>query len=110
MGNDRIPAMDLGELLLLIAFRRQIRAPDAAAGHAWVEEIVGRPIDAADFAAAIRRLVYDDLIHDPVFLPAGALQCHWRLEPTPEGVAAVRALVLERRKSADELIADLSSP
>jgi len=88
--------MELGELLLLIAFRRQICAPDAAAGHARVERIVGRPIDAADFAAAIRRLVYDDMIHDPVFLPAGALQCHWRLEPTPEGVAAVQVLVQER--------------
>jgi len=109
MGNDRIPAMDLGELLLLIAFRRQIRAPESEAGLAFIEGIVGRPIDAADFAAAIRRLVYDELIHDPVFLPAGALQCHWRLEPTPEGVAAVQALVQERRKSADALIAVLSS-
>jgi hypothetical protein len=102
--------MGLGELLLLIAFRRQIRAPDAAAGHAHVEGIVDRPIDAADFAAAIRRLVYDDMIHDPVFLPAGALQCHWRLEPTPEGVAAVQALIQERGKSADALIAALSNP
>jgi len=109
MGNNRIPAMDLAELLLLIAFRRQIREPDAAAGLARVEVAAGRPIDAADFSAAILRLVYDDLIHDPVFLPAGALQCHWRLEPTPEGVAAVQALVQERRKSADELIAVLSS-
>ncbi|HEX4505432.1 MAG TPA: hypothetical protein VH722_06850 [Alphaproteobacteria bacterium] len=100
--------MDLGELLLLVAFRRQIRTPDAAAGHARVEEVVGRPIDAADFAAAIRRLVYDDMIHDPVFLPAGALQCHWRLEPTPEGVAAVQALTQERGKSAEALIAGLS--
>ena len=109
MGKDRIPAMELGELLLLIAFRRQIRESDAAAGHARVEGIVGRPIDAADFTAAIRRLLYDDMIHDPVFLPAGALQCHWRLEPTPEGVAAVQALMQERGKTADELIAELSS-
>ena len=100
--------MDLGELLLLVAFRRQTSEPDAASGHARVEAIVGRPIDAADFTAAIRRLVYDDLIHDPVFLPAGSLQCHWRLEPTPEGVAAVQSLVQERRKSADTLIAGLS--
>jgi hypothetical protein len=97
--------MELGELLLLIAFHRQIRAPDAAEGHAHVEGIIGRPIDAADFAAAVRRLVHEDLIHDPVFLPPGALQCLWRLEPTPEGVAAVRALVSARGKSADALIA-----
>jgi hypothetical protein len=101
--------MDLDALLLLIAFRRQIREPEAAAGHARVEAVVGRPIDAADFAAAIRRLVLEGLIHDPVFLPAGALQCHWRLEPTPEGVAAVQALVQERGKSADALIKELSN-
>ena len=100
--------MELGELLLLIAFRRQPREANAEAGHARVEGIVGRPIDAADFAAAIRRLVYDDMIHDPVFLPAGALQCHWRLEPTPEGVAAVQALMQARGKSADALIVELS--
>jgi hypothetical protein len=110
MGNDRIPAMELGELLLLIAFRHQIKEPDAGAGHARVEAVAGHPIDAADFAAAIRRLVYDDMIHDPVFLPAGALQCHWRLDPTPEGVAAVQVLMRDRRKSADELVAELSSP
>jgi len=102
--------MDLDELLLLIAFRRQIREPEAAAGHARVEAVAGRLIDAADFAAAIRRLTWEGLIHDPVFLPAGALQCHWRLEPTPEGVAAVQVLVQERRKSADALIAVLSNP
>jgi hypothetical protein len=101
--------MELGELLLLVAFRRQIRAPDAAAGHARVEGIVGRPIDAADFAAAIHRLVYDNLIHDPVFLPAGALQCHWRLEPTPRGVAAARVMIQERSMSVDELIAGFAA-
>lgn len=102
--------MDLGELLLLVAFRRQISEPDAASGQARVEAIVERPIDAADFTGAIRRLVAEGMIHDPVFLPAGALQCHWRLEPTPEGVAAVQALTQERRKSADALIALLSNP
>ena len=102
--------MDLGELLLLIAFRWQPREANAEAGHARVEAIVARSIDVADFAAAIRRLLYDDMIHDPVFLPAGALQCHWRLEPTPEGVAAVQALMQTREKSADALIAELSNP
>jgi hypothetical protein len=102
--------MDLDELLLLIAFRRQIRETDAGAGHARVEAIAGGSIDPADFAAGIRRLVLEGLIHDPVFLPAGALQCHWRLEPTPEGVAAVQVLMQERRKSADALIRELSNP
>ena len=35
----------------------------------------------------------DGLIREPVRLPAGALQCHWRLELTPDGVAAARALI-----------------
>jgi hypothetical protein len=97
--------MDLDDLLLLVAFRRQIREADSAAGQSRVEAIVGRGIDPVIFAAAMRRLVTGELIHDPVFLPAGALQCHWRLEPTPDGVAAVQAMIAERSISADELIA-----
>ena len=84
--------MDLDKLLLLIAFRHQCREADSNAGQARAEAIAGRQFDAAEFAAAVRRLTTAGLIHDPVFLPAGALQCHWRLEPTPEGVAAVQAM------------------
>lgn len=102
--------MDLDELLLLIAFRRQPREENADAGHARVEAIVGRPIDAADFAAAIRRLLDGGLIYDPVILAAGALQCHWRLEPTPDGFAAVEARMQKSGISADALIAELSNP
>jgi hypothetical protein len=110
MGKRSVSAMDLDDLLLLIAFRRQFREPDVGAGHARVEATLGRPVDAAEFAATLRRLVSEGLIHDPVFLPAGALQCHWRLEPTPEGVTAVQALVRESGKSVDELIASPPSP
>ena len=88
--------MDLDSLLLVSAFRHQVREADSAAGQLRVEAIAGRQIDSAEFASAIRRLVTGGLIHDPVFLPAGALQCHWRLEPTPEGVATVQAMVRER--------------
>lgn len=102
--------MDLDTLLLLIAFRRQPREANADAGGARVEAIAGRPIEKGEFAAAIRHLLDGGLIHDPVFLAAGALQCQWRLEPTPEGVAAVQALMQARGKSADELIALLSNP
>ena len=105
-----MPAMELDKLLLLIAFRRQPREPDAVAGLSRIEAIVRRPVDAAEFAAAISRLLDGGLIHDPVFLPAGALQCHWRLEPTPEGFAAVQALMQKSGKSADALIAELSNP
>jgi hypothetical protein len=110
MGKDDAPAMDLDTLLLLIAFRRQPREANSEAGHGRIEEIVRRPIDAEDFAVAIRRLLEGRLIHDPVLLPAGALQCHWRLEPTPEGFAVVQALMQKSGKSADALIAELSNP
>ena len=96
--------MDLDGLLLLVAFRHQCREADSAAGQGQVEAIVGRQIDPAEFAAAVRRLTTGGLIHDPVFLPAGALQCQWRLEPTPDGVAAVQAMMRERSMSADALI------
>jgi hypothetical protein len=110
MGKHGASATDLDTLLLLIAFRRQPREANADAGHVRIEAIVGRPVGATDFAAAIRRLLDDRLIHDPVFLAAGALQCHWRLEPTPEGFAVVQALMQKSRKSVDELIAELSNP
>jgi hypothetical protein len=31
-------------------------------------------------------------IHDPVQLPAGALQCHWQLDLTSDGVIKVQDL------------------
>jgi len=110
MGKNGAPAMDLDSLLLLVAFRRQPREANAEAGHARIEAIAGRPVDAADLAAALRRLLDGGLIYDPVFLAPGSLQCHWRLEPTPEGFAAVQALMRRSGKSADALIAALSNP
>jgi hypothetical protein len=40
----------------------------------------------------VAALLAEGLIYDPVILLPGALQCHWRLEPTPEGVIAVQKL------------------
>ena len=102
--------MDLDTLLLLVAFRRQPREANADAGHARIEAIVGRSIDAGEFAGAIRRLLAGGLIYDPVFLASGALQCQWRLEPTPEGFAVIQALMQKKGKSADVLIAELFNP
>src|SRR6202020_2788952 len=69
MGNPGGSAMDLDKLLLLIAFRHQCREADSNAGQARAEAIAGRQFDAAEFAAAVRRLTTAGLIHDPVFLP-----------------------------------------
>jgi hypothetical protein len=96
--------MDLDTLLLLIAFRHRIKESDFAAGFSRFKDIVGRIIDEGDFQAALNRAVTAGRIYDPVRLPAGALQCHWCLEVTPDGAAAVRALMDERALSVSELI------
>ena len=54
------------------------RAPFAATPAAWHE--------------AVAKAVANGLIHDPVRLLPGALQCHWRLELTPAGFTEARRL------------------
>jgi hypothetical protein len=90
--SNRDTAMKLDGLILRTAFRHRVKEPDLAAGQARFEAIVGETFDAAEFAQAVGRLLTAGLIHDPVRLPAGALQCHWCLEVTPEGFAAVKAM------------------
>ena len=51
---------------------------------------------------ALAACLRDGLIREPVRLPEGALQCHWRLELTPKGVAAGRALVEAATQTAAE--------
>jgi hypothetical protein len=102
--------MDLDTLLPLLAFRHRIQEADSTEGRARIEAIAGQPIDPAEFAAALARLLNSGLIHDPVTLSAGALQCHWRLDLTPEGFASVQAMQRERGIGADALIAGILSP
>jgi hypothetical protein len=101
--------MDLDSLLPLLALRHRIQEPDSAEGRARVEAIAGRPIDPAEFAAAVARLLGAGLIHDPVTLAVGALQCHWRLDLTPEGFAVVQAMQRDSGMGADALIAQMIS-
>ena len=84
--------MDLDSLILQTAFRHRIVESDKEAGQARVEAIGGRKVGAEEFGLAIGRLLSGGLIYDPVTLPAGALQCHWRLELTPEGIEALRGM------------------
>lgn len=102
--------MDLDRLLPLLAFRHRILGADSAEGRARIEAIAGRPLDPAEFAAAVARLLGSGLIHDPVTLPAGALQCHWRLDLTQQGFEMVQAMQRERGMSVDALIARIISP
>lgn len=84
------PAPGLELLLVLIAFRDRPKAADAAEGLALIERIAGREIDPAELRAALANLLAAGLIHDPVRLEDGALQCYWRLEVTPAGAKAAQ--------------------
>ena len=90
--SNQDTAMNLDSLILRTAFRHRIKESDSAAGQARFEAIVGQTVGGGEFGPAIGRLLTAGLIYDPVRLPAGALQCHWCLELTPEGVAMVNAM------------------
>nr|WP_294529071.1 hypothetical protein [uncultured Rhodopila sp.] len=84
--------MPLTEKLLLTVLDRQIRAPDADAGLSLLAEAAGGGASPSLWQAAVAEAVAARLVHDPVRLPAGALQCHWHLELTAAGVAASHRL------------------
>jgi hypothetical protein len=84
-------------ILLQVAFRHTVRADDAEQAFACVEALAGEPMQAALFHDAVAACLHDGVIREPVRLPAGRLQCHWRLELTPEGVARVRDLAASTR-------------
>ena len=82
--------MDALETLLRIGLSHFVSAPNAELAQAELERLAGRPI--ANFADAIAALLRENLIRDPIRLEDQALQCHWRLELTPAGVARARTL------------------
>ncbi len=84
--------MDATGLLLTTAFRDTINEPNIEAGYERFAAIVGREIGLGAFCEAVAASVRDGMIREPIRLPEGALQCHWHLELTPKGVAAVRAM------------------
>jgi hypothetical protein len=79
-------------LLLRTAFHHAINEPNIEAGFERFVAVTGPSIDFRDFCDAVDACLHNGLIRDPVRLPAGALQCHWHLELTAAGVAAVRLL------------------
>jgi hypothetical protein len=102
--------MELETLLLLVAFRNRVREPDLDGGLSRFSEIVGRSIDPDDFCVALARALVAGHIRDPVQLQAGALQCHWQLDLTSDGVIRVQDLLQGCGKSLDELIAPRQPP
>jgi hypothetical protein len=85
--------LDPVALLLLTAFRHTVSEPNVEAGCARVQELAGQPLSAEDFHTALATCLRDGLIREPVRLPEGALQCHWRLELTPAGAETTRRII-----------------
>jgi hypothetical protein len=84
--------VDTKSLLLATAFRHVISEANIEAGFARFQAITGASLTIDAFAAAVAESQREGLIREPIRLPEGALQCHWHLELTPEGVAAARSL------------------
>ena len=81
----------LGPLLMVI-FRRRVTAPDSDSGLVHLAASSDREASVDDWRTAVADALAGGYVHDPVRLPAGALQCHWHLELTPKGVEAARRL------------------
>ena len=76
--------------LLAIAFRHSISEANIEAGFERVQALAGGTLNYDEFRDTLDACLRDGLIREPVRLPEGALQCHWRLELTPAGVSAAR--------------------
>lgn len=91
MKNDLDASPLLGPLLVVI-FRQRITAADSDAGLAQLAAITVRHASVDEWRTAVSDALPARYIHDPVRLLAGALQRHWNLEMTPEGVETARRL------------------
>jgi hypothetical protein len=80
------------DLIVRTAFRHRIVEPNAESGFARFAELTTGVLIEAEFHEAVADCLARRLIHDPVRLGEGALQCHWHLELTPSGVGVARAL------------------
>ena len=78
-------------LLLVTAFQHVISEPNIEAAYERFRAINCDAVDYPSFCDAVAASLRDGLIREPIRLPEGALQCHWRLELTPKGVSAARA-------------------
>jgi hypothetical protein len=89
MSSDLDASPLLGALLRII-FHRSITAPDSDTGLADLAAGADRAAGVDDWRTAVAEALAAGYVHDPVRLPAGALQCHWHLELTPKGVETTR--------------------
>ncbi len=84
--------MDAVALLLRTAFRNVINEPNIEAGFARFKSLAQQDIPFDEFCDAVASCGRNGLVHEPVRLPEGALQCHWHLELTAKGVEAARSV------------------
>lgn len=87
--------MDVQALILITAFRHVINEPNIESGFARFTALAAGEVDDDAFRDAIATCLRNGLIREPIRLPDGALQCHWRLELTPAGVTAARRILAE---------------
>jgi hypothetical protein len=78
-------------MLLAVAFRHVINEANIEVGYSRFVTLAGASLDYDAFCDAVAVCLREGLIREPIRLPEGALQCHWHLELTPAGVAAVRS-------------------
>lgn len=76
--------------LLVTAFRHPFTEANVETAFERFQTLTDVTIGLEAFHSAVADCVTRGLIREPVELPDGALQCRWRLELTPEGVAAAR--------------------
>jgi hypothetical protein len=76
--------------ILAAAFRHSIDEPNVESAFERIQSITNSALDYDGFRDAIDACLRDGLIREPVRIEDGALQCHWKLQLTPEGVQQAR--------------------
>ncbi len=84
--------MDAKSLLLTTALRHSINEPNIETGFERFQAAAGQEVSYQGFCDAVAACLREGLIHEPVRLPEGALQCHWHLELTSKGAEVARIL------------------
>jgi hypothetical protein len=77
------------EAIIRLAFRHSIDEPNIETAFERVQSIT-TALEYDSFRDAIDACLREGLIHDPVRIEEGALQCHWKLELTPKGIEQAR--------------------
>ena len=98
--------MDATTILLTTAFRYTINEANVEAGYSRCIALAGAAVDYGAFCDAVAGCLREGLIREPIRLPEGALQCHWRLELTPAGVTAARNRLVSCNDASSVIASD----